>query len=90
MPFTSVSFTGGSHWLQPWTISGVLPTFLSASSGLTTADLARSLGGFLAFYGLLLAVELFLMFKYARLGPSSLGLGHYHFELPSTPGAGHA
>jgi cytochrome d ubiquinol oxidase subunit I len=68
---------------QPWTISGVLPTFLSASSGLTTVDLMLSLAGFLAFYGLLLAIELFLMFKYARLGPSSLGLGRYHFEQPA-------
>lgn len=79
---------------QPWTISGVLPTFLSASSGLTTGDLVRSLAGFLVFYGVLLAVELYLMIKYVRLGPSSLGLGRYHFE-PVPPagtgqGAGHA
>ncbi len=32
------------------------------------------------FYTALLAVELYLMFKYARLGPSSLGTGRYHFE----------
>jgi len=29
---------------------------------------------------LLLIVELFLMFKYARLGPSSLHTGRYFFE----------
>jgi len=28
----------------------------------------------------LIGIELFLMFKYARLGPSSLGTGRYHFE----------
>lgn len=28
----------------------------------------------------LFAVMVFLMFKYARLGPSSLGTGKYHFE----------
>ena len=64
---------------QPWTISGVLPTFLSASS-LSTGDLYFSLAGFIGFYTLLLVVELYLMFKYARLGPSSLGQGRYHFE----------
>ena len=65
---------------QPWTISGVLPTFLSTSSGLTRGDLYFSLAGFVGFYTLLLAVELFLMIKYVRLGPSSLGEGRYHFE----------
>jgi cytochrome d ubiquinol oxidase subunit I len=29
-----------------------------------------------------LVVELYLMFKYARLGPSSLHTGKYHFEQP--------
>jgi cytochrome d ubiquinol oxidase subunit I len=76
---------------QPWTISGVLPTFLSASS-LKPADLYLSLAGLVGFYSLLLVVELYLMFKYARLGPSSLGQGRYHFEtqiaLPA--GASHA
>jgi cytochrome d ubiquinol oxidase subunit I len=75
---------------QPWTISGVLPTFLSASSGLTTADVARSLGAFLVFYASLLAIELFLMVKYARLGPSSLSLGRYHFEPQPGLGVEHA
>lgn len=64
---------------QPWAIGEVLPTFLATSS-LTSGDLIFSLAGFLAFYTLLLAIELFLMFKFARLGPSSLGTGRYHFE----------
>jgi cytochrome d ubiquinol oxidase subunit I len=64
---------------QPWTISEVLPTHLSPSS-VTTGELLFSLGGFVAFYTALLVVELYLMFKYARLGPSSLGTGRYHFE----------
>jgi cytochrome bd ubiquinol oxidase subunit I len=75
---------------QPWTISGVLPTYLSASSGLATGDLLRSLGGFMLFYGVLAAIELYLMFKYARLGPSTLGLGRYHFEPVPAAGAGRA
>jgi cytochrome d ubiquinol oxidase subunit I len=64
---------------QPWTISGILPTHLSASS-LSVGDLYFSLAGFIGFYTLLLIIELFLMFKYARLGPSSLHTGKYHFE----------
>jgi len=64
---------------QPWTISGILPTHLSSSS-LSTGDLYFSLFGFMGFYTLLLIVEMFLMFKYARLGPSSLHTGKYHFE----------
>ncbi|MGI4812526.1 MAG: cytochrome ubiquinol oxidase subunit I [Janthinobacterium lividum] len=65
---------------QPWTIAGILPTFLSASS-LAPRDLYWSLAGFVGFYTALLAVELTLMIKYARLGPASLHLGRYHGEL---------
>ncbi len=68
---------------QPWTISGVLPTHLSTSS-LEAGQLYFSLAGFIAFYTILLVVEMFLMFKYARLGPSSLHTGKYHHELPDT------
>lgn len=64
---------------QPWTIYGVLPTHLSTST-LSAASLYGSIAGFLGFYTLLLVAELYLMFKYARLGPSSLGVGRYHFE----------
>jgi cytochrome d ubiquinol oxidase subunit I len=64
---------------QPWTISGILPTQLSSSS-LSSGSLYFSIAGFLGFYTLLLLVEMFLMFKYARQGPSSLHTGKYHFE----------
>ncbi|MEP6702900.1 MAG: cytochrome ubiquinol oxidase subunit I [Betaproteobacteria bacterium] len=67
---------------QPWIISGVLPTFMGASS-LQVHDLWFSLAGFIGFYTALLVAELYLMFKYARLGPSSLGTGAYHFERAS-------
>jgi len=33
-----------------------------------------------AFYSLLLVIEMFLMVRFARLGPSSLHTGRYHFE----------
>ena len=64
---------------QPWSIAEVLPTHMSTST-LSSGDLFFSLAGFLGFYTLLLVVELFLMFRFARLGPSSLHTGRYHFE----------
>ena len=64
---------------QPWTIAEVLPTFMSAST-LSEGELWFSLLGICAFYTVLLVVEMFLMFKFARKGPSSLKTGKYHFE----------
>jgi cytochrome d ubiquinol oxidase subunit I len=56
---------------QPWTVFGLLPTHISASS-LSAANIWGSIAAFVGFYTLLLVVELYLMFKYARLGPSVL------------------
>jgi len=53
---------------QPWTISGVLPTFLSAST-LNAGSVAASLTGFVVFYLGLTAAEMYLMVKFARKGP---------------------
>jgi cytochrome d ubiquinol oxidase subunit I len=64
---------------QPWTISEVLPTFMSASS-LTTTDLWFSIISITVFYTIMLVIEAYLMLKFARLGPSSLKTGRYHFE----------
>ena len=61
---------------QPWTIYGVLPTHLSVST-LTVESLYGSLAGFVGFYTLLLIVEMYLMVKFARQGPGSLGTGRY-------------
>jgi cytochrome d ubiquinol oxidase subunit I len=69
---------------QPWAIGEVLPTFL-ATSALTTADIIASMAAYLIFYSVLLAIEMFLMFRFARLGPSSLHTGRYHFERGGTP-----
>ena len=60
---------------QPWTVFGMLPTHLSASS-LSQASLWGSIAGFVGFYTLLLIVEMYLMFKYARLGPAALQPSH--------------
>jgi len=64
---------------QPWTIDGVLPTYLSVSS-IPASDVLLSLGGFALFYSLLAIVELYLMIKYIRLGPEK-ALG----QPPSSP-----
>ena len=65
---------------QPWTIYGVLPTHMSVSN-LSVASLYGSLAGFVVFYTVLLAVEMYLMVKFARQGPGSLGTGRYDLDV---------
>lgn len=64
---------------QPWSIGEVLPTALSVSSR-SESDLWLSLSGFIIFYTGLLVVEMYLMLRFAKLGPSSLHTGRYHWE----------
>jgi len=64
---------------QPWAIGEVLPTSVAASS-LTASDIMFSLSAFIIFYTALFAIEMFLMFKFARQGPSSLHTGRYFHE----------
>lgn len=64
---------------QPWSISGILPTYMSASTR-TVSDLWMSIIGFALFYTVFMIIEVYLMVKYARKGPSSLQTGRYHFE----------
>lgn len=64
---------------QPWAIYGVLPTNVS-SSFLSSSDVAASFVIFSLLYIALLSVELYLMFKFARKGPSSIHAGRDHFE----------
>lgn len=64
---------------QPWTISGILPTHLSVSS-LSFNTVFNSLTAIIIFYSLLFIIEMYLMIRFARLGPSSLHTGRYHFE----------
>jgi cytochrome bd ubiquinol oxidase subunit I len=67
------------HGRQPWTVYNILPTSLSAST-LNAWDILATLIIFILFYAVLISVELFLMFKFARLGPSALHTTRYHFE----------
>lgn len=54
---------------QPWTVYGWLPTYMSASSH-TVGYMIFSLIGFVLLYSAFIAAELYLMFKFARLGPT--------------------
>jgi len=67
---------------QPWAIGEILPTAV-ANSSLTAGDILFSMGLICGLYTLFLVAEMYLMFKYARLGPSSLKTGRYHFEQPT-------
>jgi cytochrome d ubiquinol oxidase subunit I len=63
---------------QPWTIDGVLPTFLSVSS-VPASNVIISIAGFVLFYSVLAVVEVFLMVRTIRQGP--------HAEPPGKPAA---
>jgi cytochrome d ubiquinol oxidase subunit I len=54
---------------QPWAIQGVLPTGLAVSAT-STELVTTSLIGFVLFYSTLLVVDIYLMVKYARKGPT--------------------
>ncbi|WP_293935175.1 cytochrome ubiquinol oxidase subunit I [Iodobacter sp.] len=64
---------------QPWTISGILPTFMSASA-LSAGQLHFSMIGLGLMYCSLFVIEMYLMLKYIRLGPASLHTGRYFGE----------
>lgn len=64
---------------QPWAIYEMLPVGV-ANSALTTGDLWFTIGLICGLYTLFLVVEMYLMFKYGRLGPSALKTGRYYFE----------
>ena len=56
------------HGRQPWTIDGVLPTFLSATD-IPASSVEKTFIVFMLFYSTLFFVDLKLMIKYVRLGP---------------------
>ncbi|MDR3717644.1 MAG: cytochrome ubiquinol oxidase subunit I [Bryobacteraceae bacterium] len=64
---------------QPWSVYGWLPTFQAASSH-PVGYMVFSLIGFAALYSAFIAAELYLMFKFARLGPQE------HHAEPSVGG----
>ncbi|WP_424814319.1 cytochrome ubiquinol oxidase subunit I [Roseococcus sp. YIM B11640] len=70
---------------QPWSIEGVLPTFLGVSS-LTRTDLWITITGFTLIYGILAVIEVGLIVRTVKKGPYAShepqpGPG----DLPATP-----
>jgi cytochrome d ubiquinol oxidase subunit I len=64
---------------QPWAIGEILPTYV-ATSHLSEMDLWLSIAGFASLYSVFLVIEVYLMVKYIRKGPSALETGRYHSE----------
>lgn len=54
---------------QPWAVYGVLKTADSVSKSVSLVQVAGSLIGFTALYGLLGAIDIYLLAKYAKKGP---------------------
>ncbi|MBF4253582.1 cytochrome bd-I ubiquinol oxidase subunit CydA, partial [Vibrio anguillarum] len=71
---------------QPWAIGEVLPVNMAVSN-LSPSDLWISLGLVYLLYSAFLVVEMYLMVKFARRGPSALHTGRYHFETQDGHGS---
>jgi len=54
---------------QPWIVYGVLKTADAVSRSITSTQVILSLIGFTVLYGLLGAIDIFLLVKYAKKGP---------------------
>ncbi len=87
LPFIAImaGWIVAEYGRQPWTIAGVLPTFLSVSD-LSLSQVWFSLIGLIVVYAILLTIEMYMMFKFVRLGPASLHTGRYHGETPAAGG----
>ncbi|MBS0271202.1 MAG: cytochrome ubiquinol oxidase subunit I [Proteobacteria bacterium] len=71
---TELGWFVAEYGRQPWTIEGVLPTFLSAS-GTSAGTVLTTLIIFVLFYTILAIIDVKLLLKYIRLGPT-LALGY--------------
>lgn len=54
---------------QPWIVFGVLKTADAVSKSITVTQVALSLLGFTVLYGILGAIDIYLLVKYAKKGP---------------------
>lgn len=68
---------------QPWAIGEILPTHMAVSQ-LTRSDILFSLISIGILYTIFVIIEIWLMTKYAKLGPSSLHTGRYDLETGKT------
>ncbi len=60
--------------------SGESKLYMATRDALIRAYMAGAILALAAFYTVLLIIEMYLMIKFAKLGPSSLHTGRYHFE----------
>ena len=67
---------------QPWAIGEILPTHLAVSQ-LSVTDIWISLISIMVLYTIFVIIEMWLMTKYAKIGPSSLHTGKYDLESPA-------
>jgi cytochrome d ubiquinol oxidase subunit I len=71
LPYAAIQF----GWIvaevgrQPWVVYGLLRTSEGVSKSITTSQVWFSLIGFVTVYGLLGALDIFLLTKYSRRGP---------------------
>ena len=79
VPFLACEF----GWLtaelgrQPWTVYGLLPTWMSASTH-SVGYMAFSLIGFVTLYSVFIAIEMYLIVRFIRQGP------HEHDGVPAS------
>ena len=75
IPLPWIAFLCGwiftEHGRQPWSVYNLLPTTVSSST-INGWDILFTLIVFMVFYCLLFCIEMFLMLKYVRLGPSKI------------------
>ncbi|EGA68923.1 cytochrome d ubiquinol oxidase subunit I [Vibrio sinaloensis DSM 21326] len=64
---------------QPWAVGEVLPVNMAASD-LPASSIWLSLALVYLLYTAFLCIEMFLMVRFAKLGPSALKTGRYHHE----------
>ncbi|MDE2119308.1 MAG: cytochrome ubiquinol oxidase subunit I [Betaproteobacteria bacterium] len=57
---------------QPWSVYGLLPTWMSASTH-SVGYMVFSLAGFVTLYTVFIAVEMYLMLRFIRQGPTQHG-----------------
>ncbi|WP_329742224.1 cytochrome ubiquinol oxidase subunit I [Dyella sp. A6] len=62
---------------QPWTVYGILPTWMSASTH-SVGYMIFSLIGFVAIYSIFIVIEMFLMLRAIRRGPDDHESGISH------------
>ncbi len=73
---------------QPWTVYGVLPTWMSASTH-SVGYMAFSLIGFVLIYTTFAVVEVYLMLKFIRKGPPAEPDPLQYDTAPATAGSAH-